>query len=187
MTPRRGEIWWVKQPSDRRQAGDVSAARRPYLVVCSDSWNVVEEYPRITVCLLTGAENVPRRYDTDVFLRRRETDLSKDSVARCTELYTIFRSMMLERVGRIPQHRMVQVERPSGCIWLSKRSEFAAGKWVSSSLIHFYRAPATDRATTSSGAEYHRCTKRTLEIDMDAWPSCSEANKRGPRMTSAGL
>jgi mRNA interferase MazF len=111
VTARRGDIWWTKQPNDERQAGDASSARRPYLVVSSDSWNLVEEYPRITVCPLTGAENVPRRYDTDVILRRRETSLPKDSVARCTEIYTIFRSVLLERVGRIPDHRMAEVEQ----------------------------------------------------------------------------
>jgi mRNA-degrading endonuclease toxin of MazEF toxin-antitoxin module len=111
VTPRRGEIWWVKQLSDRRQAGDTSTERRPYLVVSSDSWNLVEEYPRVTVCPLTGAENVPRRYDTDVVLRRKETSLPKDSVVRCTEVYTIFRSVMLERVARIPEHRIGEVEQ----------------------------------------------------------------------------
>ena len=109
MTPRRGEIWWVKQPGDPRQSGDTSTFRRPYLVVSSDSWNLVEAYPRVTVCPLTGAENVPRRYDTDVMLRRKETSLAKDSVVRCTEVYTVFRSVMLERVARIPDHRMAEV------------------------------------------------------------------------------
>jgi mRNA-degrading endonuclease toxin of MazEF toxin-antitoxin module len=109
VTPRRGEIWWVKQPSDPRQSVDTSTLRRPYVVVSSDSWNVVEAYPRVTVCPLTGAENVPRRYDTDVMLRRRETALPKDSVVRCTEIYTIFRSVMLERIARLPDQRMAEI------------------------------------------------------------------------------
>ena len=111
VAPRRGEIWWVKQPADRRQAGDTSTSRRPYLVVSSDSWNLVDSYPRVTICPLTGAEHVPRRYDTDVLLKRRETSLPKDSVARCTEIYTVFRQVMLERIGRIPDSRVVEVEQ----------------------------------------------------------------------------
>jgi mRNA-degrading endonuclease toxin of MazEF toxin-antitoxin module len=111
VTPRRGDIWWLKQTRDRRQAVDTATARRPYLVVSSDSWNLVQEYPRITVCPLTGAENVPRRYDTDVVLRRRETSLPKDSVARCTEIYTVFRAALIERVGRISEMRMSEVEQ----------------------------------------------------------------------------
>jgi mRNA interferase MazF len=111
VTPRRGEIWWVKQPGDRDQAGDLSTRRRPYVIVSSDSWNVVEAYPRITVCPLTGAENVPRRYDTDVVLRRKETSLPKDSVVRCTEVYTIFRSVLLERLARLSERRMDEVDQ----------------------------------------------------------------------------
>jgi mRNA-degrading endonuclease toxin of MazEF toxin-antitoxin module len=65
----------------------------------------------VTVCPLTSIENVPRRYDTDVVLRKRETRLPKDSVARCTEIYTIFRSIMFERVSRIPDQRVVDVEQ----------------------------------------------------------------------------
>ena len=111
VIPRRGEVWWVRQPADERQAGDRSVHRRPYLVVSSDSWNIVAEYPRVTVCPLTGAEHVPRRYDTDVPLKRREAGLPKDSVVRCAEIYTIFRDALLARAGRIPIARLPEVDR----------------------------------------------------------------------------
>jgi mRNA interferase MazF len=111
VTPRRGEIWWVKQPSDRHQASDRSVRRRPYLVVSSDSWNFVDEYPRVTLCPITGAEHVPRRYDIDVALKRKETGLPKDSVVRCAEIYTVFRDVLLERAARIPETRMPEVDQ----------------------------------------------------------------------------
>lgn len=114
VVPRRGEIWWLRQPRATGQARDSSKARRPYLVVSSDSFNLVPEYPRVTVCPLTGAEHVPRRYDTDVFLRKRDSRLPKNSVVRCVEVYTVFRDVLLERASTLPGARMKEVDRALG-------------------------------------------------------------------------
>ena len=111
VTPRRGEIWWVRQPAAPAQAADGVQRRRPYLVVSADPWNVVEQYPRITLCPLTGVENVPRQYDTDVRLRSRETGLPKDSVVRCVEIYTVFRDQLLSCAGRAPARRMQEIDQ----------------------------------------------------------------------------
>ncbi len=111
VVPRRGDIWWLRQPRPASQARDASKARRPYLVVSSDSFNTVPEYPRIAVCPLTGAEHVPRRYDTDVYLSKRDSRLVKDSVVRCVEVYTVFRDVLIERVSSIPGSRMKDVDR----------------------------------------------------------------------------
>lgn len=110
MKPRRGDVWWVRQPVAPGQAADDSTRRRPYLVVSADSWNLETEYPRVTLCPLIGAEHVLHRYDTDVVLRRRETGLPKDSVVRCVEVYTIFRDLLLERVATVPGRRMLEVD-----------------------------------------------------------------------------
>jgi mRNA interferase MazF len=111
VTPRRGEIWWVRQPSRSEQASDTSKTRRPYIVVSGDPWNLEPTYPRVTICPLTGLDNVARRYDTDVILRKRETGLPKDSVARCVELYTIFRDQLLARIVQLSEPRMREVDR----------------------------------------------------------------------------
>ncbi len=76
----------------------------------SDSFNVVASYPRVTLCPITGAENVPRRYDTDVFLRKRETGLTKNSVVRCVEIYTVFRHLLIAKVSTLPGKTMKKVE-----------------------------------------------------------------------------
>ena len=90
---------------------DTSKRRRPYLVVSGDPWNLEPRYPRVTLCPLTGLEHVARRYDTDVVLRRRETGLSKDSVARCVEIYTVFRDQLEERIAQLPAAKMADVDR----------------------------------------------------------------------------
>ena len=108
---RRGEIWWVRQPSAPAQAGDGAKKRRPYVIVSANPWNFVEAYPRVTICPLTGVENIPRRYDTDVVLKKRESGLPKDSVVRCVEIYTVFREHLIERIGSIPERRLAEVDR----------------------------------------------------------------------------
>ena len=89
----------------------MSKARRPYLVVSSDSFNLVPEYPRVTLCPLTGAERVPRRYDTDVYLPAREAGLPKASVVRCAEVYTVFRDVLVGRAGILRGSQMRSVDR----------------------------------------------------------------------------
>ena len=110
MIPRRGDVFWVRQPMSRKQAGDASKARRPYLIVSADPWNTLAQYPRLTVCPLTGAENIHRRFDTDVALPAAETGLPKNSVARCVEVYTIFRDELLDRAGQVSGRRMAEVD-----------------------------------------------------------------------------
>lgn len=110
VVPLRGELWWVRQGGRRDQAADTSERRRPYLVVSGDPWNLVPEYPRLTLCPLTGNENVRRRYDTDVVLTKKETGLPKDSVVRCVEVYTVFRDVLLARIGAVSGKRMREVD-----------------------------------------------------------------------------
>mgnify|MGYP001571666547 CR=1 FL=1 len=74
-------------------------------------WNQVDRYPRVTLCPLTGLENVPRRYDTDVVLRRKETGLTKDSVVRCVEVHTVFREEFLTRICALSAARLREVDR----------------------------------------------------------------------------
>ncbi|MBI5479322.1 MAG: type II toxin-antitoxin system PemK/MazF family toxin [Deltaproteobacteria bacterium] len=111
MTPRRGDLWWVRQPAWPEQAADTSKRRRPCLVVSGDPWNLEPRDPRVTLCPLTGLEHAARRYDTDVVLRRHETGLPKDSVARCVELYTVFRDQLEERITQLSAVKMTEVDR----------------------------------------------------------------------------
>ena len=41
-TPRRGEVWWIRQPRRSEQADEVSKPRRPYLVVSTAALNQLE-------------------------------------------------------------------------------------------------------------------------------------------------
>ncbi len=104
----------MRQGARSDQALDTSKDRRPYLVISGDSWNLEPRYPRITLCPLTGAERVLRRFDTDVLLRARETGLPKDSVVRCVEIYTTFRDVLIGPAGRISDAKLRDVERALG-------------------------------------------------------------------------
>ena len=114
VTPSRGDVWWVRRGTADEQASDATERRRPYLVVSGDPWNHEPRYPRITVCPLTGLENVTRRYDTDVVLRKRETGLPKDSVVKCVEVYTFFRERLIERVAQLSPARMREIDHALG-------------------------------------------------------------------------
>lgn len=102
----RGDVWWVELDAPR---GSAPGFRRPVLVVQSDAFN----RSRIgTIVALTLTSNI-RLADApgNVLLPRRDSGLPKDSVANVSQLVTLDRTDLIERVGSLPAELLRQVER----------------------------------------------------------------------------
>ena len=102
----RGDVWWVELDEPR---GSAPGFRRPVLVVQSDAFN----RSRIgTIVALTLTSNI-RLADApgNVLLPRRDSGLPKDSVANVSQLVTLDRTELIERVGSLPAEHLRQVER----------------------------------------------------------------------------
>lgn len=102
----RGDVWWVELDEPR---GSAPGFRRPVLVVQSDAFN----RSRIgTVLALTLTSNI-RLADApgNVLLPRRDSSLPKDSVANVSQLVTLDRSELSERVGSLSAELLRQVDR----------------------------------------------------------------------------
>ena len=101
----RGEVWWV----DLRLPGGAAAAlRRPVVVVSADSYNR-SALRTITVAVLTtnvrlaalpGNVAIP----ADIGL------LDDDSVVNVTQIATIGRDALEERIGALPDWLMEQID-----------------------------------------------------------------------------
>ena len=93
---RRGEIWWASLPEPR---GSEPGYRRPVLVVQSDAF-VAAITSNLRLADAPG----------NVLLRKRTSRLPKDSVVNVSQLITVDRSFLKERVAELSPKRMRAVD-----------------------------------------------------------------------------
>jgi mRNA interferase MazF len=101
----RGDIWWADLPEPD---GSAPGYRRPVLVVQSDTFNR-SRLATVTVVALTA--NL-RLLDApgNVLLPSRVAGLPRDSVANVSQVLTIDRGRLTERVRRLPSPVVAQVD-----------------------------------------------------------------------------
>ena len=105
MVVQRGEIWWANLPEP---VGSEPGFRRPVLVIQSNDFN----RSRIaTVIALVITSNIKlAQAPGNVLLPSKVTGLSKDSVANVSQVITIDKSFLVEKIGTIPSYLLEQVE-----------------------------------------------------------------------------
>jgi len=102
---RRGDIWWAELPAPR---GSEPGFRRPVLVVQANDFNRSQIATVLTVLLTSnlGIAAAPG----NVLLRRKETKLPKDSVANVSQVYTVDKSFLVQRVGALSDQLVTKIE-----------------------------------------------------------------------------
>jgi mRNA interferase MazF len=103
---RRGEVWWASLPEP---TGSGPGYRRPVVVIQSDDFND----SRIgTVVVVAVTSNVRlAAAPGNVVLRRRESGLSRESVANSSQVLTIDKRLLSERVKTLPSETLRRVEQ----------------------------------------------------------------------------
>ena len=106
MVIQRGEIWWANLPEP---IGSEPGYRRPVLVIQSDDFN----RSRIaTVIAVVVTSNIRlSQAPGNVFLSSKLTKLSKDSVANISQVLTVDKSFLTEKVSVLPTRLLEQVEK----------------------------------------------------------------------------
>ena len=94
----RGEIWWAALPTPK---GSGPGKRRPVLIVQSDAFNASRIQTVIAAVITSNLELAAA--PGNILLRRRDTKLSKDSVVNVSQLITLDRSFLTERVTELPR------------------------------------------------------------------------------------
>ncbi len=102
---RRGEVWWG---SPALPGG--SRKRRPFLVVSHDGFNRNDRYPKVMVVHLTSVRRLDVGYPWEVELPRGAAGLAVSSVAKCGEVYTLFKTALEERAGALRPELMQRVD-----------------------------------------------------------------------------
>jgi mRNA interferase MazF len=94
-------VWWADlgQPS-----GSEPGFRRPVVVIQGDAFN--RSALRTVVCVSLTSNLRWADAPGNVLLAGRTTGLSRDSVANATQLVTLDRERLTERLGKLPQAKL---------------------------------------------------------------------------------
>ena len=101
----RGEIWWAGLARPRRSEPD---HRRPVLVVQSDDFNRSSIATAVVVAITT---NMSLAFAPgNVVCRPKSTGLPRPSVINVSQVATVDRQALTERIGRVSEPMMQQVD-----------------------------------------------------------------------------
>ena len=101
----RGEIWWASLPeSDGSEPG----GRRPVLVVQANAFNKSSLGTVVVVTLTSRLDRASA--PGNVLVTPKQTGLLRDSVVNVSQIVTIDRRLLTEKVGNMPGRTMDQVD-----------------------------------------------------------------------------
>lgn len=101
----RGEVWWADLPDP---IGSAPGYRRPVVIVQSDAFNRSRLATVIVVALTANVRLVEA--PGNVLIPARASGLPRDAVANASQILTVDRSVLTERVGRLPANSLDQVD-----------------------------------------------------------------------------
>jgi len=101
----RAEIWWANLPEP---LGSEPGYRRPVLVIQSDDFNRSRIATVIAIVITSNLKLAEA--PGNVYLPQKATGLTKDSVANISQVITIDKGFLTEKIGDLPQHLIEQVE-----------------------------------------------------------------------------
>ena len=101
----RGEIWWAELPEP---VGSEPGYRRPILIIQDDTFTQSRLRTIIVVIITSNIElaNAPG----NVLLPGDATGLPRDSVANVSQIFTIDKAFLTERIGGLPASLQEEVD-----------------------------------------------------------------------------
>lgn len=98
MVVRRGEVWWASLNYPRASEPGL---RRPVIIIQSNEFNK----SKINTCIAIVITSNIRLAEApgNIYLPKKSTNLPKDSVANVSQIITIDKSFLSERVGKLNQ------------------------------------------------------------------------------------
>lgn len=104
MVIKQGEIYWVDlgEPSDSEPG-----YRHPHIVIQNNLFNF-SKINTVVMCSLTS--NLKRGLSPgNVVLKKGEADLPQKSVVNITQLYTVNKNDLCEKIGRVNSERIKEI------------------------------------------------------------------------------
>jgi mRNA interferase MazF len=100
----QGEVWWAELPEP---AGAGPGFRRPVVVVQGNHLN--RSRIATVVCVPLTSNLVWADAPGNALLLPKATGLPRDSVANASQIISIDRSFLAERLGRLPPNQLAQI------------------------------------------------------------------------------
>jgi mRNA interferase MazF len=97
----QGEVWWAELPVP---GGSEPGYRRPVVIVQSDAFN--RSRLRTTVCVVLTSNMRWADAPGNVRLPKRASGLPRDSVANVSQIVTLDRAVLHDRIGKLPSARL---------------------------------------------------------------------------------
>jgi len=104
MVIRQGEIYWVNLSDPK---GSEPGYRHPHIVIQNNLFNA-SRISTTVVCSLTSnlnRENVPG----NVPLNKGEANLTRKSIVNISQIFTVNKSDLVEKIGPVSKKRMTEV------------------------------------------------------------------------------
>ena len=104
MVIHQGDVYWVDvdEPS-----GPGSGYRHPHVIIQNNVFNR-SQLNTVVVCVLTS--NLKRaRAPGNVLLEKGEADLPKQSVVNVSQIFTVDKANLVEKVGTLSRERVRQI------------------------------------------------------------------------------
>ena len=101
----RGDIWWATL---RSPIGSEPGHKRPVLIIQSDEFNE-SRINTVVVVVLTSNLRL-KAAPGNVFLSKRSTKLPKDSVANVSQVVTLDKSFLTNKISRLTRDKMIHVD-----------------------------------------------------------------------------
>ncbi|HLO49323.1 MAG TPA: type II toxin-antitoxin system PemK/MazF family toxin [Kamptonema sp.] len=101
----RGEIWWAHLPNP---VGSEPGYRRPVLIIQDDTFIQSRIRTVIVVIITSNIElaNAPG----NVLLPSEETGLPRNSVVNVSQIFTVDKAFLTERIGAVPLSLQEEVD-----------------------------------------------------------------------------
>lgn len=100
----QGDLFWLDVGDP---LGSEPGFRRPYVVIQNNTYNH-GAINTVIVCALTSNIRLAR-VPGNVLLRQGEGGLPKESVVNVTQVYTVDKRSLVEKIGRLPKARIRQI------------------------------------------------------------------------------
>lgn len=101
----RGELWWANLPNP---VGSEPGYRRPVLIVQDDIFTQ-SRINTIIVVIITSNLKLAQA-PGNVFLPQSLSGLNKDSVVNVSQIFTVDKTFLVERIGLLPNYLQEEVD-----------------------------------------------------------------------------
>ncbi|HNQ99739.1 MAG TPA: type II toxin-antitoxin system PemK/MazF family toxin [Trueperaceae bacterium] len=105
MVVHRGEVWWADLGQPR---GSAPGFRRPVLIVQSDAFN--QSRIRTVLCVMLTSNLALLAAPGNVLVENGRSGLPKDSVANVSQVVTLDRDHLVERVGQVGFDLLAEID-----------------------------------------------------------------------------